>query len=371
MKEIGIYIHIPYCKKKCFYCDFTSFDNKEDTIKDYIETLKKEIEECEYKGFDIGTIYIGGGTPSSIEEKYITELINKIREKFIVSRNAEITIEINPGTVTKEKLEEYKKAGINRLSFGLQSTDNNILKKIGRIHTYEEFLENYQLARKLGFNNINIDLMLALPEETEDAIAIKVSEIINLKPEHISIYSLILEENTKLKEMVENSELKLPDEEEERKMYWKAKELLEENGYEHYEISNYALPTYQSRHNTECWNQYEYLGFGVSAHSYFNGKRFSNENTIEEYIKNYNKKKIEEIQTKEDMAKEYMMLGLRKIEGVSISEFERKFKINPLFYFRFEISKLVEKDLIEVDLDNIKLTMKGLDFANQVWQEFV
>ncbi len=371
MKKIGIYIHIPYCKQKCHYCDFISFSQKEETIKKYVETIKKEIEECSYTGFDVSTIYIGGGTPSLLEEKYITEIINKIKEKFIVMQNAEITIEVNPGTVTREKLKEYKKSGINRLSIGLQSTDNTILKNIGRIHTYQEFLETYKIAREEGFGNINVDLMFALPEEDEFGVAIQVSEIINLKPEHISIYSLIVEENTKIKEKLENREITLPNDEQERAMYWKIKELLEENGYIHYEISNYCMPGKNSKHNMDCWEQKEYLGFGTAAHSYFNGKRFSNPKTIEEYIENYNNKTIEEEQTKEEMAKEYMMLGLRKIEGVSISAFERKFQINPLFYFRFEISKLVEEELIEIDLDNIKLTNKGLDLANIVWEEFI
>jgi len=291
---------------------------------------------------------------------------NKIIEnKEIAKRGGDVA------KVTKEKLETYKEAGVNRLSIGLQSTDNEILKKIGRIHTYEEFLETYNMAREEEFNNINVDLMFALPDETEESIAIQVSEVINLNPEHISIYSLIIEENTKLKQMLENKEIEIPSDEEERKMYWKIKELLEENEYEHYEISNYSKPGYYSKHNSDCWSQKEYLGFGVAAHSYINAKRFSNSKTIEEYIKNYNYKDIEEEQDKEGMAKEYMMLGLRKIQGVSISAFERKFQINPLFYFRFEISKLVEEDLIEIDLDNIKLTHKGLDLANLVFEEFI
>ena len=225
------------------------------------------------------------------------------------------------------------------------------------------------MAREEEFNNINVDLMFALPDETEESIAIQVSEVINLNPEHISIYSLIIEENTKLKQMLESKEIEIPSDEEERKMYWKIKELLEENEYEHYEISNYSKPGYYSKHNSDCWSQKEYLGFGVAAHSYINAKRFSNSKTIEEYIKNYNYKDIEEEPDKEGMAKEYMMLGLRKIQGVSISAFERKFQINPLFYFRFEISKLVEEDLIEIDLDNIKLTHK--DLANLVFEEFI
>lgn len=371
MKEIGIYVHIPYCKSKCYYCDFISFSKKEETIEKYVESIKKEIDECKLTGFNIKTIYIGGGTPSYIESKYILDIVAKIKEKFIVLQNAEITIEVNPGTVTKEKLQDYKKAGINRLSIGLQSTDNKTLKQIGRIHTYEEFLETYDLAREIGFKNINIDFIFALPNSDEWGTALQISEIINLKPEHISSYSLILEENTKLKELVESGEVELPSEDEERKMYWKMKNLLEENGYKHYEISNFAIPGHESKHNMDCWNQKEYLGFGVAAHSYFNGERYSNSKTIEEYIENYNSKNIEEKQDKEMMAKEYMMLGLRKIEGVSISEFERKFQINPLFYFRFEISKLVEEELIEIDLDNIKLTEKGLDFANKVFEEFI
>lgn len=371
MKEIGLYIHIPYCKRKCYYCDFISFSEKENTIKQYVETVKKDISDCRYTGFNIGTIYIGGGTPSLIDSQYISEIVAKVREKFIVSQNAEITIELNPGTVTKEKLIEYKKIGINRLSIGAQSTDNNILKQIGRIHTYEDFIKTYEMAREVGFDNINVDFMIALPGEDEWSVAIQISEIINLKPEHISCYSLIIEEGTKLKEMLDVGELKLPSDDEERKMYWKMKELLEENGYEHYEISNFSLPGYRSRHNVDCWTQKEYLGFGTAAHSYFDGKRFSNKKTIEEYIDNYNEKEIEEEQTDEEVKKEYMMLGLRKIEGVSISEFERKFQINPLFYFRFEISKLVDDELIEIDLDNIKLTTKGLDLANIVWEEFV
>ena len=203
MKKIGIYVHIPFCARKCNYCDFISFENKEEMIEEYVEVLKKEIENCKYSGFDIGTIYIGGGTPSFIDSCYIIEIIQKIRERFIVTQNVEITIEVNPGTVDIEKLQDYKKAGINRLSIGMQSTDNEILNKIGRIHTFEEFLETYKNARKVGFTNINVDIMLALPEENEGSIAMQISELINLKPEHISCYSLILEDGTKMKQMVD------------------------------------------------------------------------------------------------------------------------------------------------------------------------
>ena len=255
MKEIGIYIHIPYCKRKCNYCDFISFSDKDNTIKEYIETIKKEIDECKLSGFDIGTIYIGGGTPSYIDSKYIIEIIAKIREKFIVTQNAEITIELNPGTITREKLQDYKQAGINRLSIGLQSTDNNILKKIGRIHTYEEFVENYNLAREIGFKNINIDFMLALPEENEWSVAIQISEIINLKPEHISCYSLIVEEETKLKEMLNNKEItllkQLPYEEyiklvnKNKTTYLKASIYKEKDPLKFYSIIKVLMPGFE------------------------------------------------------------------------------------------------------------------------------
>ena len=371
MKEIGIYIHIPFCKSKCYYCDFTSYAGKEEKIEQYINKLISDIDKCDKTGFNVKTIYIGGGTPSFISEIYIERIIQKIREKFIVVQNPEITIEANPGTLTREKLEKYYLVGINRLSIGLQSTDNNLLKSIGRIHTYEEFLENYKLAREVGFKNINVDLILGLPkqEEVKD-IKVQVKEIIDLNPEHISVYSLILEEGTRLKEIYDKGEIILPEDEEERKMYWDVKNLLEENGYIHYEISNFAKEGFYSKHNLDCWNQNEYLGFGAAAASYFNKERFVNPKTIEEYLQG-KEAKIEEVQDKEAQAKEFMILGLRKIEGVSISAFERKFSINPLFYFRFEISKLTDEELIEVDLDAIKLTKKGLDLANIVWEEFI
>ena len=304
-------------------------------------------------------------------------MLDIIKSKFNIENDVEITIEVNPGTVTKEKLEEYKKSGINRLSIGLQSTNNEVLKLIGRIHTYEEFENTYNLAKEVGFTNINVDLMLALPNQSMDILMESVSKVISLNPNHISLYSLILEEGTELEKMVEDGKCVLCDEELERKMYHETKNLLEKNGYFHYEISNFAHKGFESKHNLACWNQNEYLGFGLAAHSYYDKKRFSNIDDLELYIKNiengqFNKNVvIHEIQDKPSMMREFMMIGLRKIDGVSISDFERKFRINPLFYFRFEISKLTDDDLIEVDLDYIKLTKKGLDLANIVFEEFV
>ena len=369
--KIGIYVHIPFCKKKCDYCDFISYCGKDDLIEKYVDSVKKEIDHVKIKS-EITTIYIGGGTPSYIDSKFIVQILEKIKEKN-VAQDAEITIEVNPGTVTQEKLQDYINCGINRISIGLQTTNDELLKQIGRIHNYEQFLETYKMSKKVGFKNINVDLMLGLPGQDIEILKNSLENVVNLKPEpkHISVYSLIVEENTKIEQRIGSGELSLPDDEEERRQYHYMKNFLELNGYKHYEISNFSMPGHRSRHNMDCWSQKEYLGFGTAAHSYFGGRRFYNKKTIEEYIENYSEKEIEEDQTEEDMKKEYMMLGLRKIEGVSISEFEQKFQINPLFYFRFEICKLVDEDLIEIDLDNIKLTKKGLDLANLVWEEFV
>lgn len=377
MEEIGIYVHIPFCKKKCYYCDFISYVNIDKKIIRYVECLKREIENSKSKQVCVTTIYFGGGTPSFIDAIFIAEIVSVIRKNYIVSENAEITIEVNPGTVNKEKLEQYKKAGINRLSIGLQSTKNELLKEIGRIHTYEEFLATYKIAKNVGFKNINVDLMLGLPNQNLQDINESLEQVVKLKPKHISLYSLIVEENTKLKEMIEEGKLNLPNEEIERKMYWTTKQYLEQKGYIHYEISNFANKGYESKHNLNCWKQKEYLGFGVAAHSYKNNKRYCNTEKIEEYCINIEDKKsknnitILEEQTKIMREKEYIILGLRMLEGVNIQKFKNKFVDNPIYVFHKELEKLVSKELIEVDLNQIKLTNKGLDFANIVWQEFI
>lgn len=381
MKELGIYIHIPFCKQKCYYCDFISYANKEEKVKEYIESLQKEIEleSDRYKNeeYEITTIYIGGGTPSFIDALYIERIINTIKQNYKLHENSEITIEVNPGTINEEKIRKYKDIGINRISIGLQTTKDNLLKQIGRIHTYEEFLNCYQIVQKVGVDNINVDLMLGLPNQTLEDLKESLREVINLKPNHISLYSLILEENTVLEKQVSENELELPSEDIERKMYWETKKILEQNGYIHYEISNFSKKGYESKHNLNCWNQKEYLGFGVAAHSYIKNKRYCNTNNIEEYIKNVQNGKILsnrticEIQNKIEEQKEYMLLGLRKIQGIDIQEFKNKFIDNPIYIFHKELEKLVKEELIEVDLNQIKLTSKGLDFANLVWEEFV
>ncbi len=373
--EIGIYVHIPFCKQKCYYCDFISYCNKDDKIEPYIKTLIKEIEMQNIKS-NINTIYIGGGTPSYIDSKYITEIMDKIKKKNVIE-NVEITIEVNPGTVTRGKLEDYKNSGINRLSIGLQTANNKLLKQIGRIHNYEEFLETYKIAREVGFNNINVDLILGLPNQRIQDLKNSLDEVIKLSPEHISVYSLIIEDGTPIKTQIENGKLQLPDEETERNMYWYVKNTLELNGYKHYEISNFAKNGYESKHNMNCWNQDEYIGFGISAHSYRNITRYSNTDNINEYIRNIKSDSpeknriIHEVQKLEDTEKEFMLLGLRKIDGVSISEFKDRFGDNPIYLYRNELKKLSDENLIKVDENNIKLTNKGIDLANIVWEEFV
>lgn len=386
-KQIGLYIHIPFCKQKCSYCDFCSYANKESFIKRYIQCVLKEIIEVGNNNkidfengkddlFLVKTIYIGGGTPSLIDSKYIVQIIEDIKLNFKIDEKAEITIEVNPGTVTLEKLEDYKRAGINRLSIGLQSTHEHLLKEIGRIHTYLDFLDTFRFAREAGFENINVDLMIGIPNQTLEEVKDSIEEIVSMEPEHISVYSLILEENTPLFKKVEEG-LELPNEDLERKMYWNVKRILEANGYNHYEISNFAKQGYESKHNLDCWNQKEYIGFGIAAHSYTNGIRYSNIENIEQYIKNYDEDKTEENlvfhekQDMEAMQKEYMLLGLRKIDGVSIQEFKIKFVANPVFLYHSELEKLVNEELLEIDGDQIKLTNKGLDLANIVWEEFI
>lgn len=385
-KELGIYIHIPFCKQKCYYCDFVSFSNKEGYIEKYVETVKREIDSYDLSNYNITTIYIGGGTPSRIPSEKIQEILEIIKQEISANQtkweDIEITIELNPGTVDEEKIKKYKEIGINRLSIGLQSTNNKLLKEIGRIHTFEDFKNTYNLVKKVGFENINVDLMIGLPNQTISDVKESLNEIIKLNPTHVSVYSLIVEENTKMEQLINNKELQLPDEELERQMYWYVKNILELNGYNHYEISNFAKKGKESKHNLNCWEQKEYIGLGLAAYSYLNGVRYGNTSNIEEYINVqdfYNRSELEEsdirivdeVQTLEDKRKEYMLLGLRKIEGVSIQKFKEKFVENPIFLFRKELEKLVNEELIAIDGDCIRLTNKGLDLANIVWEEFV
>ena len=384
--ELGIYIHIPFCIQKCYYCDFVSFVNKESYIKKYVQTLKNELDSYDLSKYNITTIYIGGGTPSVVSSGEIKNILDKIREKIKGNstkwEDIEITIEVNPGTVDKQKLEDYIRFGINRLSIGLQSANNELLKEIGRIHTFEQFLTTYNLAREVGFENINVDLMIGLPKQRVEDIKNTLNKVIKLNPTHISVYSLIVEEGTRIEELLNSNKLKLPDEELERQMYWYVKNTLELNGYNHYEISNFSKQEKKSKHNMNCWEQKEYIGLGCAAYSYLNDIRYGNTNNIEKYLdvqdfknqEELEKNKIriiDEVQSLEDKEKEYMLLGLRKIEGVSIQRFKEKYVQNPIFLFKEELEKLVNEELVVIDGDYIRLTNKGLDLANIVWEEFV
>lgn len=378
MEELGIYIHIPFCKQKCFYCDFCSFANKNEMQGKYVETVINEIKNITHKEkYTVTTIYLGGGTPSILNPDYIKNILQEIKSSFEILDDAEITIEINPGTVNEEKLKKYKEYGINRLSIGLQSANDKILKKIGRIHDYKQFEETFFYARKCGFKNINVDLMIGLPTQAVEDVKQTLEKIIQKNPEHISVYSLIIEEGTIIEKLINENKLQLPDEEAERIMYWTVVNELKENGYNQYEISNFSKKTYESKHNTNCWKQKQYIGLGTSAHSYLNKKRYSNTNNIEEYIKNIQENNISknitihEEQTEESTMNEYMLLGLRMIQGININEFKQKFKIDPTIKYKEILEKLQKENLIQITKTSIKLTKQGIDFGNIVWEEFI
>ena len=378
MEELGIYIHIPFCKQKCFYCDFCSFANKNEMQGKYVETVINEIKNITHKEkYTVTTIYLGGGTPSILNPNYIKNILQEIKSSFEILDDAEITIEINPGTVNEEKLKRYKEKEINRLSIGLQTPNDKILKNIGRIHDYKQFEETFFYARKCGFKNINVDLMIGLPTQAIEDVKQTLEKIIQKNPEHISVYSLIIEEGTIIEKLINENKLQLPDEETERIMYWTVVNELKENGYNQYEISNFSKKTYESKHNTNCWKQKQYIGLGTSAHSYLNKKRYSNTNNIEEYIKNIQENNISknitihEEQTEESTMNEYMLLGLRMIQGININEFKQKFKIDPTIKYKEILEKLQKENLIQITETSIKLTKQGIDFGNIVWEEFI
>lgn len=378
MEELGIYIHIPFCKQKCFYCDFCSFANKNEMQEKYVETVINEIKNITHKEkYTVTTIYLGGGTPSILNPNYIKNILQEIKSSFEILDDAEITVEINPETVNEEKLKRYKEYGINRLSIGLQSANDKILKNIGRIHDYKQFEETFFYARKCGFKNINVDLMIGLPTQAIEDVKQTLEKIIQKNPEHISVYSLIIEEGTIIEKLINENKLQLPDEETERIMYWTVVNELKENGYNQYEISNFSKKTYESKHNTNCWKQKQYIGLGTSAHSYLNKKRYSNTNNIEEYIKNIQENNISknitihEEQTEESTMNEYMLLGLRMIQGININEFKQKFKIDPTIKYKEILEKLQKENLIQITETSIKLTKQGIDFGNIVWEEFI
>lgn len=372
---LGVYIHIPFCASKCFYCDFYSVANKS-SQESYIDALIQEIlSQTEMLGErGINTIYIGGGTPSLIDEKHIVRILDLL--KLFCINDTEITIEVNPESVTKQKLQAYYDAGVNRLSIGLQSANDETLKKIGRRASLKDFENAYNLAVNTGFKNISCDTIIGLPDETIEMFENTINYILSLKHiTHISAYSLEVHENTKLDFLLENNFVTLPDENTERQMKYLLDSKLEKAGFNRYEISNYAKQDYESRHNLKYWNQEEYLGFGAASASFVNSIRYTNVSNIDKYIANIqtgtsNKEDIEEMD-KLGLIKEYIILRLRLKEGINLNEFKSKFKQDIYTLYKDKIDMLTHQGLLERKQDSICLTYKGEDLANIVWQEFI
>ncbi|MGL4742369.1 MAG: radical SAM family heme chaperone HemW [Sarcina sp.] len=373
MKNISLYIHIPFCDQKCYYCDFPSFAGKGDLKDRYIEALNKEINQS-LEGYIIDTIFVGGGTPSSLNANQLEKMLIEVN-KFNLSKDIEFTVECNPGSITKEKLDVMKKYGVNRISMGLQAVQNTLLKDIGRIHSYEVFKENFRLVRDCGFENINVDLMFGLPSQGMKEWKESLEMISNLNPEHISAYSLIIEEGTRFEKLYEEGKLRLPSEDIERDMYHLAKEILEENHYKQYEISNYAKEGCECRHNIAYWKMNNWLGVGSAASSYIDGERFTNYSKIEAYI-NYmeNSSNVREFETenlKEENIEEFMFMGLRMIEGISEKAFENRFSKKVDDYYKNILEKFLEQGLLIRENDRICLTEKGIEYSNVVMSEML
>ena len=370
MRPLELYIHIPFCIQKCKYCDFLSAPSCAKERYDYVESLCEKIRSygAFAKAYCVVSIFVGGGTPSILEASQMTEIFEAVREIFTVSEDAEITVEMNPGTVTREKLKAYKKSGVNRLSIGLQSVNNHELKALGRIHTYEEFLETYQMAREEGFENINIDLISAIPFQTVESWKSTLHTVCRLNPEHISAYSLIIEEGTPFYERYGEGEHEeeLPDEDAERQMYHDTKQILAEYGYERYEISNYAKKGYECRHNLGYWSRTEYLGIGAGAASLIDDCRWT-QGTGSNAFDSCEK----ECLTVQEQMEEFMFLGLRKIQGVSKKEFFEQFGVTMESVYEKVLEEMCKKELLEEKDCYVRLTEKGIDVSNYVMSEFL
>lgn len=383
IEDIGIYIHIPFCNRKCYYCNFTSFENKEDAIEKYIDALCVEIlKNAEILSqYNIKTVYIGGGTPSYIDSLYIKKILDTI--KLFSKQNdkefIEVTIEVNPNSTTLEKLNMYKECGINRISVGVQSTHDNVLKNIGRMHNFSEVVTTLENINKMGIDNISIDVIYPLPglslnmfEETLDTIKL-FKDKYNVK--HVSIYNLEVHEDTKLDFLLKEKFLSLPDEDEEYLMKEMLNNKLNDFGFNKYEISNFSLPGYESKHNLMYWNQEKYLGFGVGASSFFYGSRYKNIECIDKYINGiYNDQNIileKDELDKLNLMKEYIILNLRLTKGVNIKDFYKKFGKDIFGLFKSEFDNLISNNLIIQNEENLYLSKRGEEVANIVWEKFI
>lgn len=381
-KSLELYVHIPFCVRKCEYCDFLSAPAGADTQQEYVRNLLLEIEQKGVRctDYEVTTIFFGGGTPSILKAGWIADILDAIHRNFKVRKDAEITIECNPGTLTFEKLSIYKSAGINRISVGLQSASDAELRELGRIHTYEDFLRSYDLIRKKGFSNVNIDLMAALPGQTLKSYEQTLRRVLALKPEHISAYSLIIEEGTPFYEKYEADELlrekgekpqMLPSEETERLMYERTKELLLEHGYERYEISNYARRGYACRHNIGYWRRENYLGFGLGSASLLENERFHNTTDLTDYLGGdylaYEQEKLD----KKSQMEEFMFLGLRMTEGISTECFRQTFGLPVELVYGPVLEQQIADRLLRKEDGRIFLTERGLDVSNYVMAQFL
>lgn len=374
---LGLYIHVPFCAQKCYYCDFNSYKINSNQKKEYLINIEREMKfyKGEFKDKCFDTVFFGGGTPSILTVSELKELVNNINENFNIKNDAEITIECNPGTINREKLEAMKKMGINRLSIGLQATQNYHLKSIGRIHTYEEFEKNYYDALDIGFENINIDLMYALPNQKTQEWKDTLDKIIKLNPSHISAYSLILEEGTKLYDMYQNKEFELLDEDTDINMYNYTIDTLKRHGYNQYEISNYSKENLECKHNIIYWKCDNYLGLGPGASGFIGDTRYSNIEDICEYNKciMQNIRPVsEEIElTKKDKIEEFIFMGLRMNEGINIDVFKERFDTDFYDIYQEVMDKLIKRELVRFDGKNISLTQKGREISNSVFIEFL
>lgn len=383
MRELEIYIHIPFCVQKCRYCDFLSGPGRREEQRAYVDALRLEIQSGAQmgKGYEVRSIFLGGGTPSILSPEEIRGILCVVKKSFFVSPDAEITMEMNPGTFDRKSMTDYLKSGINRLSIGLQSTDDGELRTLGRIHTWNDFLRTYDAARDAGFSNINIDLMSAVPGQTLESYEKTLKRVCDLSPEHISAYSLIIEEGTPFWHWYEEADQleeypPLPDEETERKMYERTKEILGNYGYRRYEISNYAKPGWECIHNIGYWKRVPYLGFGVGASSFFDECRWNNIRDRRRYVEVWNKMQSREAATiiKEEMQhlsvceaqEETFFLGLRMMEGVSEEDFAQCFERTVDDIYGNVICELEKENLIVRKQGRIFLTERGIDVSSTV-----
>ena len=371
-QEISLYIHIPFCVRKCLYCDFPSFSGMDGMFEDYVRRLCREMGEAapSFQGIGVKSVFFGGGTPSILPPALMGRIMDKIMSAYDVNSDAEISMEANPGTLDAAKLREYKSMYFNRLSMGLQAWQDRLLERLGRIHRVGEFEDNFLQARDAGFKNINVDLMFSLPGQTMDDWQETLEKVMRLDPEHISAYSLIIEEGTPFFDMYEKGQITETDENTDRRMYYLAKEMLSDKGFRQYEISNFAKEGFECRHNITYWRTEEYRGFGLGAHSYVDGTRFHNSADMKEYMAGGGRLDMEKL-TPEEMQEEFMFMGLRMNEGISREEFLKRFKTDITSVYGQEISELISEGLLTENKGRISLTDRGVDVSNQVFEKFI